>query len=63
MQSAAQVHKTGIEYVKVSKWFGNLQVLKDINLTVSPGERVVICVSIWRNQPLTTRRYMWKSEY
>lgn len=43
MQSAVQVHKTGIEYVKVSKWFGNLQVLKDINLTVSPGERVVIC--------------------
>ena len=43
MQSAVQVHKTGIEYAKVSKWFGNLQVLKDINLTVSPGERVVIC--------------------
>jgi general L-amino acid transport system ATP-binding protein len=34
---------SGIEYVKVSKWFGTMQVLKDIDLTVSHGERVVIC--------------------
>jgi ABC-type polar amino acid transport system ATPase subunit len=27
----------------VNKWFGSLQVLKDINLTVASGERVVIC--------------------
>jgi len=27
----------------VNKWFGELQVLKDINFTVSSGERVVIC--------------------
>jgi len=27
----------------VNKWFGQLQVLKDINLEVSSGERVVIC--------------------
>ena len=27
----------------VNKWFGDLHVLKDINLTVQPGERVVIC--------------------
>ena len=27
----------------VNKWFGQLQVLKDINLTVSSGERIVIC--------------------
>ena len=27
----------------VNKWFGELQVLKDINLTVGSGERVVIC--------------------
>ena len=27
----------------VNKWFGELQVLKDINLTVDSGERVVIC--------------------
>jgi general L-amino acid transport system ATP-binding protein len=27
----------------VQKWFGTFQVLKDINLTVEEGERVVIC--------------------
>jgi general L-amino acid transport system ATP-binding protein len=27
----------------VNKWFGELQVLKDINLTVGSGERIVIC--------------------
>jgi general L-amino acid transport system ATP-binding protein len=27
----------------VNKWFGQLQVLKDINFSVSSGERVVIC--------------------
>ncbi|MDB5474106.1 MAG: aapP [Devosia sp.] len=39
----AQLQNSGIEYVKVSKWFGTMQVLKDIDLTVSHGERVVIC--------------------
>lgn len=43
MRSTEQSQKTGIEYVKVSKWFGALQVLKDIDLVVSSGERVVIC--------------------
>ncbi len=32
-----------IEMRAVDKWFGDFQVLKDINLTVSRGERVVIC--------------------
>ncbi len=27
----------------VSKWFGQFAVLKDINLAVRPGERIVIC--------------------
>ncbi|CAI8302066.1 MAG: Glutamine transport ATP-binding protein GlnQ [Alphaproteobacteria bacterium UBA4588] len=27
----------------VNKWFGNFHVLKDINLTVNKGERIVIC--------------------
>lgn len=26
-------------------------------------KRMSVRLSIWRNQPLTTRRYMWKSEY
>ena len=27
----------------VNKWFGEFHVLRDINLTVSRGERIVIC--------------------
>ena len=32
-----------ISMVKVNKWFGEFHVLKDIDLTVYKGERVVIC--------------------
>ena len=32
-----------IELVDVNKWFGTFHVLKDINLTVGTGEKVVIC--------------------
>lgn len=32
-----------IELLTVSKSFGDFQVLKDITLTVGPGERVVVC--------------------
>ena len=32
-----------IEFRKVNKWFGSLQVLKDISLTIHPGEVVVVC--------------------
>ncbi len=32
-----------IEMVSVHKWFGQFHVLKDINLTVRTGERIVIC--------------------
>lgn len=34
---------TAIELVDVNKWFGDFHVLKDINLTVGSGEKVVIC--------------------
>ncbi len=34
---------TAIELVDVNKWFGDFHVLKDINLTVQTGEKVVIC--------------------
>src|SRR5713101_2709547 len=40
MASAAT---SAIRYSKVSKWFGPLQVLKDVNLDVTPGEVVVVC--------------------
>ena len=32
-----------IEMINVNKWFGDFHVLKDINLNVSAGDRVVIC--------------------
>ena len=32
-----------IEMTGVHKWFGSFHVLKDINLTVNKGERIVIC--------------------
>ena len=32
-----------IELKKVNKWFGDFQVLKDINLNVSAKEKIVIC--------------------
>ncbi|WP_424831464.1 amino acid ABC transporter ATP-binding protein [Ruegeria sp.] len=32
-----------IELVDVNKWFGTFHVLKNINLTVASGEKVVIC--------------------
>jgi len=32
-----------IEARNVSKWYGSFQVLTDINLTVSKGERIVVC--------------------
>jgi len=32
-----------IEFNKVNKWYGNFHVLKDINLSVHQGERIVVC--------------------
>ena len=32
-----------IQFEQVNKWFGTLHVLRDINLQVSAGERIVIC--------------------
>ena len=35
--------KVAIEMVAVHKWYGEFHVLKDINLKVNSGERIVIC--------------------
>ena len=35
--------EVAVDMVGVDKWFGDFQVLKDINLTVHKGERIVIC--------------------
>jgi len=32
-----------VELVGVSKWYGGFQALKDINLSIAEGERVVVC--------------------
>ena len=32
-----------VEMIGVNKWFGSFQALKDINLRVMKGERIVIC--------------------
>ncbi len=35
--------ETAIELVNVNKWYGDFHVLKDINLSIKSGEKVVIC--------------------
>jgi general L-amino acid transport system ATP-binding protein len=35
--------KVAVDIVALEKWFGSIQVLKQINLTVMGGERIVIC--------------------
>ena len=32
-----------VKFTNVNKWYGDFHVLKDINLTVQKGERIVIC--------------------
>ncbi|WP_247654169.1 ATP-binding cassette domain-containing protein, partial [Microvirga sp. HBU67558] len=34
---------TAVEMVGVHKWYGAFHVLRDINLNVRRGERIVIC--------------------
>ena len=42
LKSAAS-DEVAISMTKVNKWFGNFHVLKDIDLSVYKGERIVIC--------------------
>jgi len=35
--------EVAIQMINVHKWYGQFHVLKDINLTVNRGERIVIC--------------------
>ncbi len=41
--SAASSGDVMIEVVEMHKWFGRFHVLKNINLAISRGERVIIC--------------------
>ncbi|GAA3533349.1 amino acid ABC transporter ATP-binding protein [Zobellella aerophila] len=36
-------HETMVAMHKVNKWYGDFHVLRDIDLTVTKGERIVIC--------------------
>ena len=37
------LNEVAIQMVGVHKWYGEFHVLKDINLSVQRGERIVIC--------------------
>jgi len=37
------VHENAIEIKGMNKWFGTFHVLRDIDLTIKRGERVVVC--------------------
>ena len=42
--ASAQAHEgAAIEMIGVNKWYGQFHVLRDINLSVGQGERIVIC--------------------
>lgn len=36
-------NEMAVQLVDVNKWYGEFHVLKNINLNVTPGERIVIC--------------------
>ena len=40
---ASAVGRPMIELRNVNKWYGDFHVLKDINIEVRKGERVVVC--------------------
>ncbi|MEG3618025.1 amino acid ABC transporter ATP-binding protein [Magnetovibrio sp. PR-2] len=39
----ATSNELAVQLVGVNKWYGDFHVLRDINLNVTPGERIVIC--------------------
>jgi len=43
ISSDQQPSKSMIQVTKLNKWYGDFQVLKNIDFTVSKGERIVIC--------------------
>lgn len=43
VQSAPDVSTLAVEIKEMHKWYGEFHVLKDINLEVKQGERIVIC--------------------
>src|SRR6478752_9637460 len=43
LKPAQLTHEKAIEIVDMNKWYGEFHVLRDINLVVRRGERLVIC--------------------
>jgi general L-amino acid transport system ATP-binding protein len=41
--AASPGREVAVELAKVNKWYGEFHVLRDIDLTVTRGERIVIC--------------------
>ena len=44
LRSRAAAHAVAIEMRDVHKWFGRFHVLRGIDLNVSRGERIVVCL-------------------
>jgi len=42
-EQAAKAHGPAVEMRGVNKWYGQFHVLRDINLSVTRGERIIIC--------------------
>ena len=42
-QPAPPRPRLAVEIIGLHKWYGEFHVLRDINLTVARGERIVIC--------------------
>ncbi len=42
-QGGRPLDKTAIEITGMNKWYGQFHVLKDVNLKVARGERIVVC--------------------
>ncbi|MCB1742503.1 MAG: amino acid ABC transporter ATP-binding protein, partial [Gammaproteobacteria bacterium] len=43
MSNAAGAEELAVQVIDMHKWYGRFHVLKDINLEVARGERIVIC--------------------
>ena len=43
MAQASQAAHAAVQMIGVHKWYGEFHVLKDINLNVGKGERIVVC--------------------
>ena len=47
--------EVAIQITNMNKWYGTFHVLRDINLTVNRGERIVICGIPFYNLEIKTK--------